>query len=58
MMVLAQIHQGIEKREGARQQQLQIPFDVWLLCCEPLVRTVYIENIEGNSSLLELACFT
>src|ERR1700683_5095525 len=58
MMFLAQIHQGIERREGAQQWQCQIPFDGGLLCCEPLMRTVYIKSIEGNSSLLELACLT
>src|ERR1700692_925061 len=58
MMFPAQIRQGIERREGARWQQCQIPFDGWLLCCEPLARTVYIESIEGNNSLLELAYLT
>jgi hypothetical protein len=58
MTFLARTRQGIEKREGARRRQRRIPFDGWLLYCEPLVRTVYIESIEGNSSLLELACLT
>src|SRR5882762_1179285 len=54
MMFLARIRQGIiQRREGARRRQRQIPFDGWLLCCEPL-----FVRIEGNGSLLELACLT
>ena len=52
MIFLAQIHQGIERREGARWRQCQIPFGGGLLCCEPLVRT------EGNSSIQEPVCLT
>jgi hypothetical protein len=55
-MFPARIHQGIERREGARRQQRQIHSDGGLLCCEQLVRMAYTESIEGNSSFRELAC--